>query len=142
MPGVRNPHHQLAREFPEFGLRLGPENGRFPGARHRVGSHEAPGLAGCAGHGIRAKPQVEWVTHGDGRGRHPPQESPRPSRGTGRAAARISYSAAGALSVTASSRHEIVAPCTDMDEEHFDDVTCLSLRNHDGENQGRESGAG
>ncbi|CAM5376459.1 hypothetical protein SVIOM74S_06317 [Streptomyces violarus] len=37
---------------------------------------------------------------GDGRGRHPPQERPRPSRGTGRAAARTTYSARGAFSVT------------------------------------------
>jgi len=37
---------------------------------------------------------------GNGRGRHPPQERPRPSRGTGRAAARISYSAMRAVSVT------------------------------------------
>ncbi|CAM5706243.1 hypothetical protein SFUMM280S_01577 [Streptomyces fumanus] len=37
---------------------------------------------------------------GDGRGRHPPQERPRPSRGAGRAAARTSYSATPAFCVT------------------------------------------
>ncbi|MFF4725878.1 hypothetical protein ACFY3M_11110 [Streptomyces mirabilis] len=37
---------------------------------------------------------------GNGRGRHPPQERPRPSRGTGRAATRTLYSAAAAFSVT------------------------------------------
>lgn len=40
------------------------------------------------------------VHRGDGRGRHPPQERPRPSRGTGRAATRTLYSAAAAFSVT------------------------------------------
>lgn len=40
------------------------------------------------------------LADGNGRGRHPPQERPRPSRGTGRAAARTLYSAAAAFCVT------------------------------------------
>jgi hypothetical protein len=46
------------------------------------------------------RPRAARVNRGDGRGRHPPQERPRPSRGTGRAAARTSYSVVDAFSVT------------------------------------------
>lgn len=49
-------------------------------------------------HGARF--QGESGADGNGRGRHPPQERPRPSRGTGRAATRTLYSAEAAFSVT------------------------------------------
>src|SRR4051812_35529711 len=87
--------------------------------------------AGRAGHGIYAKPLSEAVNRGDGRGRHPPQERPRPSRGTDRAAVRTQYSAAPAFSVTpwvSDARDKVVAPWADVDERRFQVVTCLSRR--------------
>jgi hypothetical protein len=54
-------------------------------------------------HGKALDPTA-WQRLGNGRGRHPPQERPRPSRGTGRAAARTFYSAGGAFSVTPHAR--------------------------------------
>ncbi|WP_353963550.1 S-4TM family putative pore-forming effector [Streptomyces sp. NBC_00078] len=76
-------------------------------------------------------PGSEAVNRGDGRSRHPPQERPRPSRGTGRAAARTFYSAVSAVSVTPryiAPCHKVVAACADMDEQRFQVVTCFSRR--------------
>lgn len=49
--------------------------------------------------------QVKALNRGDGRGRHPPQERPRPSHARARAAARTHYSARPAVRVTPSVSH-------------------------------------
>lgn len=107
-------HPRRATRWPHAQCRVDGPTRRRPG-RHSVsvwiGPYEVSGRLvtrwprwspnSCIGPGQGER------HHGDGRGRHPPQERPRPSRGTGRAAARISYSAAPAFSVTPAR----AAPC-------------------------------
>lgn len=60
---------------------------------------EVQGHAGARGFSAPTRLPVA-LADGNDRGRHPPQERPRPSRGTGRAAARTLYSAETAVCVT------------------------------------------
>ncbi len=108
-----------------------------PCGTHARGCGRLRGAGNCAiGHGLPAPvthgccppshppPRVER-RRGDGRGRHPPQERPRPSRGTGRARP-VSSTAPGMRFLSHVPCHELVASCTVMDGDRFQVVTCLS----------------
>jgi hypothetical protein len=104
-PSSRSPTPSSAATSSSPSLRLPPYSRASPS---RCGGRPLrPGSVRPAGHALVAldaesaqSHRAERVNRGDGRGRHPPQERPRPSRGTGRAAARTPFSAATAFSVT------------------------------------------
>ncbi len=99
--------------------------GRLRGAGNCAIGHglPAPGTHGCCPPS-HPPPRVER-RRGDGRGRHPPQERPRPSRGTGRARP-VSSTAPRMRFLSHVPCHELVASCTVMDGDRFQVVTCLS----------------
>ena len=85
---VRRAGRDRSRRTP--GPAVGHSGGQAGGRAGATG--RAPGRRGGAA--ARATGVAGWsVEPGNGRGRHPPQERPRPSRGTGRAATRTLYSA-------------------------------------------------